>query len=159
MGKLSDSDRRRLASLVNLTSSQHDGEALNALRAATRISANAGLTLTEALQAGASAAIDVARIQTLEADAFERGREQGVKDERSREKRQRRQEVVAAATSPPAPQGPSWQTMRQRCLAEVPNLGSREMDFLNHIAHWHGRLTDRQENWLLAIFDRRSVKP
>ena len=103
MGKLSDSDRRRLASLVNLTSSQHDGEALNALRAATRISANAGLTLTEALQAGASAAIDVARIQTLEADAFERGREQGVKDERNREKRQRRQEVVAAAAPPPVP--------------------------------------------------------
>ena len=159
MGKLSDGDRRRLVSLINLTASQHDGEALNALRAASRISAAAGMTLTEALQSGASAAIDVARIQALEADAFERGREQGVKDERNREKRQRRQEVVAAAAPPPVPAPLPWQTMRQRCLAEVPNLGSRELDFLNHLAQWRGRLTDRQRDWLLAIFDRRSVKP
>jgi len=155
VGKLSDGDRRRLVSLVNLTASEYDNEALQSLRAASRIAQAAGLTLTEALQSGASAAIDVARIQTLEADAFERGREQGVKDEPNREKRHRRQELTAVNTPPaPAPQSFSWHDMRQQCLANAAQLTTRELDFVTSLSRWAGGLTTKQNDWLLAIHQR-----
>lgn len=156
MPKLPDGDRRRLVSIVNLTASQSDGEALNALRAATRIASNAGMTLTEALQSGASAAIDVVRIQVLEADAFERGREQGAKEERGRERRQRRQDVAIANAPPmdPAPTTFSWRDMQQQCAAKVMYLSAREQEFITSLNNWNRGLTPKQSDWLLSIHQR-----
>lgn len=153
---LSDADHRRLVALVNMTTSQHDGEAINAFRAANRLAASAGLTLVEALQKGARAEINLIRITQLETEAFERGKREGAAEERKTIRRERRRQVQPVPTTPPPP---DWHAIRQRCLSEVPDLRDRELDFLQSLGRWHGNLTDRQQGWLLAIFSRRNATP
>jgi hypothetical protein len=76
---LASADQRRLEQLLALAaSSEYDGESLNALRAAARISAGAGLTLLEALRVAAVTQLDLRRITALEKQAFERGFQQGL---------------------------------------------------------------------------------
>jgi hypothetical protein len=160
MKTLSDGDHRRLVGLVNMTSSQHDGEALNALRIATKIAASAGLLLSEALRLGASAEIDLARITRLETDAFERGRQDGIAEERRREKRARRQESLPTVVqTAPAPQAFTWHDMRQVCLANPDVLSDRELEFVTSLARWRGTLTSRQSDWLFAIYSRVAAIP
>jgi len=162
--KLGDAEHRRLAAIVDRTASDHDGEALTALRMAHRLAAAVGLTLTEALRAGASAEIDLTRIMQLEADAFERGREKGLEEGRK-----------AAGARGGVGFGPSggevgvgvgvrtmgtlerddWMAMRNAILgARSGLLNEREFEFVVSLDRWGGRLTDRQEGWLKAIWTK-----
>jgi hypothetical protein len=78
---LAAADQRRLEQLLALAaSSTFDGEALNALRAAARITSGAGLTLLEALRTTAVAQLDLQRMVSLEEAAFQRGYRLGVAD-------------------------------------------------------------------------------
>jgi hypothetical protein len=79
MSALAVADQRRLEQLLALAgSSQFDGEALNALRAAVRLAAGTGMTLPEALRVSVGTQLDLQRIAVLEKDAYERGFRKGV---------------------------------------------------------------------------------
>lgn len=52
-GHLSPQDRHRLARLLGMTGSAHDGEALNAARLADRLLKDRGVTWTDAVAPGA----------------------------------------------------------------------------------------------------------
>ena len=81
MSALAVADQRRLEQLLALAgSSQFDGEALNALRAAVRLAAGTGMTLPEALRVSVGTQLDLQRIAVLEKDAYERGFRKGVEE-------------------------------------------------------------------------------
>jgi hypothetical protein len=81
MSALAAADQRRLEQLLALAvSSEFDGEALNALRAAARITDSVGLTLLEALRSTAVMQLDLQRITTLEEAAYQRGYRIGIAD-------------------------------------------------------------------------------
>lgn len=40
------------------------------------------------------------------------------------------------------------------CLAHKERLSLREQDFVDNIQHWHGELNPKQNDWLLAIYER-----
>jgi hypothetical protein len=81
MTALTDANRRRLEQLLGMTGSAHDGEAINALRLAQRLVANAGITLLEALSVPPNTtALDLQRIASVEADAYARGFRRGLEE-------------------------------------------------------------------------------
>lgn len=69
--------RERVAKLLALAASPHDGEALAALRKALEVARGMGLTLTEAVSQGAASALDSRRIAMVEQEAYERGLRDG----------------------------------------------------------------------------------
>jgi hypothetical protein len=81
---LAPPEQQRLARLLGMLGSAHDGEVLNAARLAQRLLATANMTWTELVAtppALTPAEIDLARIAQLEADAFERGRRAGLAEQ------------------------------------------------------------------------------
>lgn len=49
-----------------------------------------------------------------------------------------------------------WRSMRQFCLTRRDRLREREREFLENLSQWRGDLTEKQQNWLAAIFARLS---
>jgi hypothetical protein len=140
MTALAVADQRRLEQLLALAgSSQFDGEALNALRAAVRLAAGTGVTLLEALRASAAAQLDMARITALEKDAFRRGYQKAVED-------------GGAQGAVPA----SWPALADRLLQQYARLLSEwERKFLaNFIENGWPTPTAKQR----AVFERIAAK-
>ena len=52
------------------------------------------------------------------------------------------------------PQANDWRAMRDYCAGHFYLLRERERDFIDGIADWRGRLSERQAAWLLAIHTR-----
>jgi hypothetical protein len=78
---LAPADQQKLARLLGMLGSSADGEALNAARLAQRLITAANVTWAELVAAPAAptpAEIDLHRIELLERDAFERGRQAGL---------------------------------------------------------------------------------
>jgi hypothetical protein len=61
-------------------------------------------------------------------------------------------DVIRVPTKPH--QARDWRDMREFCAAHSYSLGSRERDFIDDLAVWHGRLSDKQAAWLIAIYTR-----
>lgn len=134
-------DQKRLLQLLGMSASDFNGEALAAVRLAHQLARRHGLNLVEAIEAinaakaqAAEAALDTARLQQLQAAAFERGRLAGIDEARD------------AAT-------PTWRVMRDHALATCPNLRPNEREFLVSLAYRY-RLTPRQLQWLTDIYNR-----
>jgi hypothetical protein len=124
--------------------SQHDGEAINALRKAQQLCAAHKLTLIEALAAGATARLDLARITALENSAYERGRRDGLAEAK--------QNGGASVSA---------QDWARECLAELSDLEAHERSFLDDVVlrarsrFWGtARLTPRQKRWLGQLWGR-----
>jgi hypothetical protein len=47
-----------------------------------------------------------------------------------------------------------WRTMRDFCWQRSHLLRPREAEFVNDLIRWRGRLTEKQEVWLTAIYTR-----
>jgi hypothetical protein len=78
---LAPADQQKLARLLGMLGSSHDGEALTAARLAQRLLATANVTWVELIAVPAAptpAEIDLARVEQLERDAYERGRKAGL---------------------------------------------------------------------------------
>lgn len=57
----------------------------------------------------------------------------------------------------PNPFGPGrnrWRGMREFCRERDAQLRPRERDFVNSLGTWHGALTEKQFDWLTAIYQR-----
>lgn len=112
--------RQRLEALFGMTGSDHDGEALSALRHAQKLAAAHGTTLLELLLAPSRAAnLDLARLTQIEKDTFDRGFAAG--------------QASVANQSPPA----TWPLLVERCLRDHPRLMNEwehgfMSDFLKH---------------------------
>jgi hypothetical protein len=50
--------------------------------------------------------------------------------------------------------GADWRTMRDFCAQRSSLLRSREQEFIDDINGWHGALTPKQSDWLIAIYTR-----
>ncbi len=48
----------------------------------------------------------------------------------------------------------NWQEMREFCLKHDHQLRQRELEFVNSLGTWHGDLTEKQYDWLVAICER-----
>jgi hypothetical protein len=120
---LSGAALRRLAALVGMTGSDHDGEALNALRLAQKLVSAHGCTLLEALAAAPASVVpaatspadlDLRRLAQLEEAAYQRG-------------------FAAGQASAPAEAQAitSWSRLADHCLTHHPRiLTAWERDFL-----------------------------
>jgi hypothetical protein len=51
-------------------------------------------------------------------------------------------------------QARDWRDMRDYCAAHFYSLRERERDFIDDLAVWHGRLSEKQAAWLIAIYGR-----
>jgi hypothetical protein len=49
---------------------------------------------------------------------------------------------------------PNWRLMREFCLQRAHLLRSREHQFVTGLGNWHGNLTEKQMNWLVATHSR-----
>jgi hypothetical protein len=81
---LAPAEQQKLARLLGMLGSDHDGEALNAARLAQRLVTAANLTWAELVAAPAAltpAEVDLRRVEQLERDAFERGRKAGLAEQ------------------------------------------------------------------------------
>ena len=47
-----------------------------------------------------------------------------------------------------------WRGMRDFCAAHFYSLRERERDFVDGLADWRGRLSEKQMMWLVAIYSR-----
>jgi hypothetical protein len=47
-----------------------------------------------------------------------------------------------------------WKTMREFCASHPELLRSREAEFIESLAEWRGRPTEKQMGWLCAIYAR-----
>ena len=50
-----------------------------------------------------------------------------------------------------------WRSMRAFCLKRRDRLRERELEFLQNLGRWRGDLTEKQQNWLAAIYARLSL--
>jgi hypothetical protein len=57
-------------------------------------------------------------------------------------------------TSCAADQFRNWHPMREYCLHHAHLLRPREHQFVAGLGDWHGNLTEKQMNWLVAIHSR-----
>jgi hypothetical protein len=68
--------------------------------------------------------------------------------------------IVAPAKPQPKPQSRpateilDWREMRDFCLDHEDLLRPREAEFVQDLQRWRGRLTEKQDGWLVAIFER-----
>jgi hypothetical protein len=51
-------------------------------------------------------------------------------------------------------QARDWRDMRDYCAAHFYSLRERERDFIDDLAVWRGRLSEKQAAWLIAIYTR-----
>ena len=47
-----------------------------------------------------------------------------------------------------------WREMRDYCAAHFYSLRERERDFIDDLADWRGRLSEKQQAWLIGIYTR-----
>jgi hypothetical protein len=57
-------------------------------------------------------------------------------------------------TNGAANQSGDWRPMRDFCAQRSSLLRPREQEFIDHIDSWRGALTEKQNNWLIAIYTR-----
>lgn len=73
---LAKNDLKRLQAMLGIAqSTQHDGEAINALRKAIALCTSHKLSLFEGIRAASKSELDTARLAALEADAYKRGQQ------------------------------------------------------------------------------------
>jgi hypothetical protein len=53
----------------------------------------------------------------------------------------------------------NWRMMRDTCLKQMLYLHGRERTFVESLQHWHGDLSEKQRDWLTAIYQRVKDKP
>lgn len=53
-----------------------------------------------------------------------------------------------------APPRTGWRAMAAFCLAHRERLSLREQGFTDGMQHWRGKPTPKQNDWLLAIYER-----
>jgi hypothetical protein len=123
--KLAPATRSALAKLIRLLSSDVDGEALGAVRAPGRALRSAGADFH-----------DLANI------------------------------VETSSTAPSASDRPDhfdgddgetelpWQSMVDVCTGELERFTFKEQQFLHTMQRWRGTPTEKQLNWLNALFER-----
>lgn len=144
---LDDSSLRKVRALVEMTRSDSDNECLMAIRHAHRICKTGGISLLEALQAGASASIDLERMTKAMAEEFERGKALGIKETLYKKK----------TSSPPASISDlPWKPMQQLCSLHKGLLSHREQTFIDDISKW-SNITTKQYAWLHGIYTRVKV--
>jgi hypothetical protein len=47
-----------------------------------------------------------------------------------------------------------WRAMREFCIERSNRLRSRELEFVTGLSKWRGDLTEKQNQWLTAIYER-----
>jgi hypothetical protein len=50
-----------------------------------------------------------------------------------------------------------WRMLYQHCREHLDVLSARELDFMDTLSRWRGRLTEKQFSWLVAIDTKLSV--
>jgi hypothetical protein len=104
----------RLAKLLGMLGSSHDGEVINAGRAADQLVRSSGLTWFDI----------IATPKQLRAPTPEPDDDLG------------------------------WRDIIAFCRAHSYRLSIRERDFIRSLERWRGYPTDKQLDWLFAIYDR-----
>ena len=167
-------------------SSTFDGEAVNALRAATKLCAGEGITLLDALRGTAVAVLDLKRMAMMEEQAYQRGLAEGRRQGADEITRLKANAAAAQYQNPyaglgaqqqqayqntaygsglgqqgmGAQQARHWREVAKELLADrAPMLRKRETEFLQSIiARGFPTLTEKQQGWLDALADRCGVQ-
>jgi hypothetical protein len=124
--------RPALAKLIRLMASDNDCEALAAVRALARTLRGAGADLHDfaaLVETPPTAPSDHARPNCN--DRFD---DQFVDDDDDDDE--------------------SWRSMRDACAAHIERFTIREQQLLQTLQHWRGTPTEKQLNWLRALFTR-----
>jgi hypothetical protein len=123
-----DVDRKRLAQLLGMVASDHDGEALNAARLADRHVRDRKMTW-----------------QSVLLDCFTAGYDEGfAAGKRASSGYAERTEAAHIS-------------MVSRCLEDLPDLTAKERSFLISLLGWE-QLTPKQEKWLRDIHRRWELR-
>jgi hypothetical protein len=63
-------------------------------------------------------------------------------------------DVIAPTVAAIETDASDWRTMRDFCWQRSHLLRPREAEFVNDLIRWRGRLTEKQQVWLTAIYTR-----
>jgi hypothetical protein len=138
----------KLAHLIRMLGTEHEGEAIGAWGALRRLLASRGVTFTDlgdAVERLATGGLEEAEMKRL----FEAGRAEGARDAK------RAHAESEAVFGKHADGSADWEAIALHCQREKVRIDPRHHQFLDDMASrmaWGREPTEKQGNYLLSIF-------